>query len=228
MNMTRSASTNVESGLQSSGLSSPSIGDTEHWNDRYQSNGSETLSWYEPRPSTSLELLELVGITPAASVIDIGGGASTLVDHLLAAGHQDLAVLDLSTVALDIARSRLADPTAVTWIQANITTWQPSRRWNTWHDRAVLHFLVDDEARANYLAALRHSLTPGGAFVIGTFAEDGPTHCSALPVRRHSPDDLAELVGDVEIIEQRRVIHRTPGDADQPFNWIAGRLRRAE
>lgn len=218
--MTRTGSASV------AGLESPaSTGDTRHWNDRYRSIGTETLSWYEPRPMTSLELLDLVGITPAASVIDVGGGASTLVDHLLAAGHQDLAVLDLSTVALDIARSRLDDPSPVTWIHADVTTWQPSRQWDIWHDRAVLHFLVDDDARANYRTALRRALTPGRAFVIGTFAEDGPTHCSALPVRRHSPNDLANLLGDIEIIGQRRDIHRTPGDADQPFNWIAGRLR---
>ncbi len=223
--MTQTGTTSRGTGLPVSGRPAGSIGDTGHWNDRYQSTGAETLSWYEARPTTSLELLDRVGITPAASVLDVGGGASTLVDHLLGAGHQDLAVLDLSSVALDIARSRLDDPTAVTWIQADLTTWQPSRRWDIWHDRAVLHFLVDDEARANYRLALRHALTPGGAFVIGTFAEDGPTHCSALPVRRHSPDDLANLLGDVEIIERRRVIHHTPGGADQPFNWIAGRLR---
>lgn len=201
------------------------MGATAHWNDRYQTIGAQAVSWYEARPATSLELLEAAGMTSESSVIDVGGGASTLVDHLIAAGLDDVTVLDLSDAALEVARTRLGDPPAVTWIQADITTWQPTRRWNLWHDRAVLHFLIEDDARASYRDALRQALAPDGAFVIGTFAEDGPTQCSALPVRRHSPSDLAELLGDVEIVEQRRHIHHTPGDADQPFNWIAGRLR---
>jgi SAM-dependent methyltransferase len=198
---------------------------TDHWNDRYQTIGARAVSWYEARPSTSLELLEAVGMTSESSVIDVGGGASTLVDHLISAGLDDITVLDLSDAALGVARTRLGDPAAVTWIQADITTWQPTRTWDVWHDRAVLHFLIDDDERARYRDALRQALVPGGAFVIGTFAEDGPTQCSALPVRRHSPSDLAELLGDIEIVEQRRHTHHTPSGADQPFNWIAGRLR---
>jgi SAM-dependent methyltransferase len=198
---------------------------TAHWDDRYASIGAQALSWYEDRPTTSLELLDAVGISPSDSAIDVGGGSSSLVDHLLVAGHQDVSVLDLSTVALDVARSRLGDPTQVTWVQADITTWQPTRRWDIWHDRAVLHFLTTDDARDRYRNALHQALNPGGAFVIGAFAEDGPTECSALPVRRYSPDDLVGLFPDAEIIQQRRHIHRTPGSTDQPFNWIAGRLR---
>ena len=200
------------------------MGDPAHWNSRYESIGTQAVSWYEQRPSTSLELLDAIGVTSAESVIDVGGGASTLVDHLLAAGHGDLAVLDLSAVALAAARTRLGDPAQVTWQEADIVAWRPARRWDVWHDRAVLHFLTDDEGRTAYTAALHQALVPGGAFVIGTFAEDGPTECSALPVRRYSPGDLTQLLGDVEIVEQRRVVHRTPSGADQPFNWIAGRL----
>ena len=137
----------------------------------------------------------------------------------------DLTVLDLSVVALDTARRRLEDPAGVEWVEADLLTWQPTRTWDAWHDRAVLHFLTEDTDRVRYVEQLRTALRPGGAFVIGTFAEDGPTQCSALPVRRHSPRDLLELLGDVEVIEQRRHVHRTPGDADQAFNWVAGRLR---
>ena len=201
------------------------MADPAHWNDRYRSTGSQAVSWFEERPTASLELLTALGVGPAQSVIDVGGGASTLVDHLLREGHLDLTVLDLSAVALAAARDRLGDPGAVTWIEADLLTWQPTRRWDAWHDRAVLHFLVDDDDRASYRALLGRSLAPGGAFVIGTFAEDGPTHCSALPVRRYTPEDLVDLLGDIEIVEQRRHIHRTPSGADQPFNWIAGRLR---
>lgn len=203
------------------------MADAAHWNERYRSTGPREVSWYEERPTTSLELLAALGVGPAQSVIDVGGGASTLVDHLLRDGHHDLTVLDLSAIALATARARLGDPAAVTWIEADLLTWQPTRRWDVWHDRAVLHFLVDEADRAIYRALLDRSLEPGGAVVIGAFAEDGPTHCSALPVRRHSPEDLVELLGDIEVVEHRRHIHRTPGGADQPFNWIAGRLRPA-
>jgi SAM-dependent methyltransferase len=195
-----------------------------HWDDRYQTVGSQAVSWYEDRPTVSLELLDRVGITPAQSVIDVGAGASTLVDHLYAAGHRDLAVLDLSAVALSEARGRIDDPDTVRWIEADVTTWQADRCWDAWHDRAVLHFLTDDLARDRYRTVLRSALNPGGAFVIGTFAEDGPTRCSGLPVRRHSAEDLATFIQGAQVIEQRREIHRTPTGIDQPFNWIAGRL----
>lgn len=201
------------------------MADRAHWNDRYRSLGAEGVSWYEATPSVSLELLDALHVTPARSVIDVGGGASSLVDHLLDAGHTDLAVLDLSAAALDAARSRLGDAAAtVTWIEADLLTWHPGRQWDVWHDRAVLHFLTDERDRATYRAALHDSVGAGGLFVIGTFAEDGPTHCSGLPVRRHRAGDLADLLGDVEIVEHRRHVHHTPGGADQPFNWVAGRL----
>jgi SAM-dependent methyltransferase len=197
----------------------------EHWNDRYRSVGSTAVSWYEPTPTVSLELLDQLGVTAERSVIDVGGGASALVDHLLERGHTDLAVLDLSKIALDEARGRLVEPASMTWIEADVVAWDPPRQWDVWHDRAVLHFLIDDEDRATYVEVLRQAVTPGGAFVIGTFAEDGPTECSSLPVRRQSADELVELLGDVNVIERRRHVHHTPGGADQPFTWIAGRLR---
>lgn len=196
-----------------------------HWNDRYEAIGAQSVSWFEERPTVSLELLDKLGVEPSDSVIDIGGGASVLVDNLLGAGHHDVTVLDLSAAALATARERLGDPNDVDWLEQDLFTWRPQRRWDVWHDRAVLHFLVDDSDRARYVEQLRTALQPGGAFVIGTFAEDGPTECSAQPVRRHSPHDLTDLLGDINIVEQRRHVHRTPGGADQAFNWIAGRLR---
>jgi len=201
------------------------MGDPLHWDDRFRSIGADAVSWYEARPSTSLDLFAVLGVRPDHSVIDAGGGASKLVDHLLAAGHHAVTVLDISAVALDTARSRLSHPDGVTWIKADLLTWQPTRRWDVWHDRAVLHFLVDDADRATYLETLHRALTPGGAFVIATFADDGPSECSALPVRRYSRDDLRALLGDVEVVEERRHLHLTPSGAEQPFNWIAGRRR---
>ena len=202
-----------------------SMGRAAHWDRRYETIGSSSVSWFEDVPSVSLELFDELGVTARDSVIDIGGGASVLVDHLLERGHRDMAVLDLSSVALDEARSRLADPAGVQWIEQDLLSWEPPRRWAVWHDRAVLHFLVRDDDRASYLKLLRRTLEPGGAFVIGVFAEDGPTECSALQVRRSTLSELVEFVGDAEVIAEARRVHRTPGGIDQPFNWLAGRLR---
>ena len=196
-----------------------------HWDGRYRGGGPTAVSWYEAHVSVSLELISALGVGPDAAVLDVGGGASPLVDDLLARGHRDVAVLDVSAVGLDAARARLGDPAGVTWVVHDLLTWSPPRRWDVWHDRAVLHFLVDDGDRASYAALLRQALHPGGAVVIGTFAPDGPTHCSGLPVRRYAPADLGELLGEVDVVAERREVHRTPGGADQPFTWVAGRLR---
>jgi trans-aconitate methyltransferase len=184
------------------------------------------LSWFEETPTVSLHLFDELGVTPQDSVIDIGGGASRLVDHLLQRGHRDVTVLDVSSVALSDARRRLADPTDVEWISQDLLTWEPPRTWSVWHDRAVLHFLVDDQDRSSYVRLLRRTLIPGGAFVIGVFAEDGPTECSGLTVRRSTPRELVELIGDAEIVAELRHVHRTPSGIDQAFNWLAGRLHR--
>jgi SAM-dependent methyltransferase len=203
------------------------VGDPAHWDDRYRSVGSEAVSWYEGRPTASLETLAAIGVASAHSVIDVGGGASTLVDELLAAGHRDLTVLDLSAVAIDTARARVGDPSGVCWVEADILTWQPARQWDVWHDRAVLHFLVDDADRVAYRKALRGALAAGGRFVIATFAEDGPEQCSGLPVQRYTPDALASLLGaGFEVQVHRRDAHVTPAGAVQQFTWVAG--RRAE
>jgi Methyltransferase domain len=197
----------------------------DHWDDRYGTIGETSVSWFEETPTVSLMLLDELGVTPRESVVDIGGGASRLVDRLLERGHRDVAVLDISAVALREARHRLGEPGGVEWIERDLLSWEPPRRWSVWHDRAVLHFLVDDADRASYVGLLRHALEPGGAFVIGVFAEDGPMECSGLPVRRSTADELVDLVGDVEVVAQLRHVHRTPRGADQPFNWLAGRLR---
>lgn len=201
----------------------PVMADATHWDDRYETIGSTGVSWFEAEPTVSLALVDVLGISSHHSVIDIGGGASLLVDRLLARGHHDLAVLDVSAVALAEARRRTGEPDAVEWIEADLLTWVPSRRWNLWHDRAVAHFLTTDAQRAAYARALALAVEPGGAFVIGAFAPDGPTHCSGLAVRRQSFDDLAQLAGDATIVEERRHVHHTPGGGEQPFNWIAGR-----
>lgn len=203
------------------------VGGASHWDERYGSIGETSVSWFEATPAMSLRLLDELGVTAKDSVIDVGGGASRLVDHLVERGHRELAVLDVSAVALSEAQDRLGGTADVEWIEHDLLAWEPERRWSVWHDRAVLHFLLDDGDRSRYVSLMRRTLEPGGAFVIGVFAEDGPTECSALPVRRSSATELIDLVGgvgDVEIVAQLRHVHHTPGGADQPFNWLAGRF----
>jgi trans-aconitate methyltransferase len=203
------------------------MGRADHWDDRYRTIGDASVSWFEETPTVSLGLLDELGVTPQDSVVDIGGGASRLVDHLLERGHRDVAVLDVSAVALEEARERLGDPRGVEWIEHDLLAWEPPRHWSVWHDRAVLHFLVSDNERARYIDLLHGTLTPAGAFVLGVFAEDGPEECSGLRVRRSSAQELLDLVGDVDVVPQLRHVHRTPAGVDQPFNWLAGRLLRS-
>lgn len=201
---------------------------SEHWNERYESVGTTSVSWFEDIPEMSLDLLDAVDVESSDSVIDIGGGASRLVDHLLQRGHRRVGVLDVSAFALHEAMRRVTTAENVEWIESDLLRWEPQHRWSAWHDRAVLHFLTEDADSAAYSRLLRRALLPGGAFVIGVFAEDGPTRCSGLPVRRYSPEDLRQLVGqagELEIVAEKRHVHHTPSDAPQAFNWIAGRLK---
>jgi SAM-dependent methyltransferase len=191
-----------------------------HWDDRYRTVGAEQVSWFEAEPTASLELLDLAGVTPVTSVIDIGGGASRLAGALVDRGYADVTVLDISADALDQARGGLEHPGAVHWIVADLLTWVPERRWGVWHDRAVFHFLVDPADRATYRALLHHAVEPGGAVIIATFAEDGPTVCSGLPVQRYSADTLVEELGPgFTPVAHGRHGHATPGGTVQHFTW---------
>lgn len=197
--------------------------DARYWDQVYDRVGSDRVSWYQADAAISASLIAAAG--PVGSVVDIGGGASVLVDELLAAGVRDVTVLDLSPHALDVARRRLG-PRAerVRWLSQDVRTWRPDRRFDLWHDRAVFHFLTDPADRDAYRSVLREALDPDGYLVIGVFAVDGPTHCSGLPVSRYSPDTLAAQFADLDVVEARRVEHVTPGDTIQPFTWLL--LRR--
>jgi trans-aconitate methyltransferase len=195
---------------------------SEHWNGVYATRGVDERSWSEPEPATSLELLEVLGVTPRDSIIDIGAGESELVDYLRVRGFTDLSVLDLSSTALGATRERVGHDNVVT-IEADVTTWHPARHYDVWHDRAVLHFLSAPDAQ-RYAATLRDALSAGGAVVIGVFAPDGPESCSGLAVTRYGAEDLAALLGEeFRIVTERRVRHRTPWGTEQSFQWIAAR-----
>ncbi len=197
-----------------------------HWDAAY-ADGDTARSWYQPAARTSLELLAAATGHLPASVLDVGGGASTLVDGLLARGARDVTVLDVSATATALAAARLGAEAAhrVTWVTADLLDWQPARRYAAWHDRAVLHFLTEDDTRRDYARLLDAATGPGSVAVLGGFAPDGPQWCSGLPVRRAGAGELCELVGDGwTLVEQRAETHHTPSGGEQSFQWVA--LRR--
>jgi len=197
-----------------------------HWDRVYRDKADDTVSWFQARPRLSLDLIGAHAV-PAAAVIDIGGGASRLVDALLLEGYTDVTVLDLAASALEASIARLGPRSSrVHWITADITTWTPTRTYGVLHDRAVFHFLTEAADRAAYRRALDQGTRPGSLVVIATFAEDGPERCSGLPVRRYSPDSLAaELGPGYQLLGSAEEAHETPGGAVQAFQF--SQFRRA-
>lgn len=191
-----------------------------HWQDVYSRKSPLEVSWYQPEATTSLALIARTGLGPDAAIIDVGGGASTLVDSLLARGFHDITVLDLAGAALTASRARLGDRArTVTWLEGDITTMTlPLQAYDVWHDRAVFHFLTDPASREAWRQNLLRALRPGGFVVLATFADDGPEKCSGLPVQRYSESGLQAALGDeFRMRESRRETHRTPGGNEQRF-----------
>ncbi len=190
-----------------------------HWENVYATKESVSVSWYQPVPEKSLELIRSTDIALQDPILDVGGGASTLVDNLLDAGFQDISVLDIAAGAFKQAHARLgASANLVTWIEADVTEFEPSCSYAVWHDRAVFHFLTEAADRDRYLDTLRKALRPQGHFLLATFGAEGPTRCSGLEVQRYSVETLKALLEPeyrlcmVEIEE-----HRTPQGAFQEF-----------
>jgi hypothetical protein len=201
---------------------------SRHWDSSYAERGAHGVSWHQPRPSVALELIGAFGISRDAAVIDVGGGASLLVDGLIEQGFLDVTVLDVSEVALAETQRRLGDSASVELLHEDVLVWQPLRRYAVWHDRAVFHFLVASDERDAYLKTMRSALAVGSHVVLATFAPHGPETCSGLPVARYSASDLADLLGPpFELLDARREEHRTPQGAVQPFTWVAGRMSPA-
>lgn len=200
-----------------------------HWNQVYQSKAPDEVSWHQTSPTTSLQLIEASGISRDQSMIDVGGGASVLVDCLLDAGFQRPAVLDISMAALAHTRQRLGSRAdGVEWVVADVTEFIPSRQFALWHDRAVFHFLTDSDDRRKYVAALQRALSPEGHVIIGTFALDGPAKCSGLDVARYDARAIAaELGAGFQLREQRDETHVTPWNTEQRFSFFRfGRITR--
>ena len=198
-----------------------------HWENVYGTKGEREVSWFQQNPSISLDLIDATGVAKDASIIDVGGGASRLIDVLLDRGFAALTVLDLSEKALATTKARLGSKAAkVHWIVTDVTKWEPAETYDVWHDRAAFHFLTEPDDRAGYAERVRKAVRLGGHVIIGTFAPDGPERCSGLPVMRHDAISLGQMLGSsFELIESRPHDHQTPMGGIQRFQF--SRFRRA-
>ncbi len=197
----------------------------QHWDEVYRCKAPDSVSWYQPSPEPSLEALDRFHVPNTASLIDIGGGASSLVDCLIDRGWSDLSMLDIAGAALEVAKTRLG-PSAdrVRWEVADITGWVPDRTYDVWHDRAVFHFLTNAEHRDGYRRAMAGGVARNGLVVMAIFALDGPDRCSGLPVQRYEASGLlAEMGPGYQLLENWREQHTTPGGGKQAFNWCVFR-----
>mgnify|MGYP000969847214 CR=1 FL=1 len=197
------------------------------WDNLHRTRVATEMSWYQPLPATSLELIQASELTPQTPIVDVGSGASTLVDALLDRGFQDITLLDIADAAFAPTRARLgARAERITFVASDVTRWTPTRNYGLWHDRAVFHFLTDAGDRAAYKEVLRAALARGATAIVATFALDGPEKCSGLPIVRYSIDTLAaELRGVLRLREHRHELHRTPSGGTQSF--VFGAFSRA-
>lgn len=194
----------------------------EHWNQVYQTKAPDDVSWFQTRPALSLQLIAATGVRQDQSIIDVGGGASVLADFLLDAGFRKVAVLDIAAPALQHAKQRLgARSGQVEWFEADVTAFSAPNRFNLWHDRAVFHFMQDQDARRKYAETLKRTLTADGHVIIATFAVAGPLKCSGLAVARYdAPAICAELGREFRLIAQEDETHVTPWGTEQKFSYF--------
>ena len=192
----------------------------EHWEKVYKTKAPDAVSWLQEHATRSLEMIQSIGAASNAQIIDVGGGASTLVDDLLTSGFKHVSVLDLSASALEVVRDRLGPLNQnVTWITGDIRTVDlPAHTYDIWHDRAVFHFLTDPADRMAYVRQVIRAVKPGGHVIVATFAPDGPEQCSGLPVVRYDPNQLHSEFGPAfELLEHTSEEHKTPWGSVQHF-----------
>jgi len=198
-----------------------------HWDTVYRTKAPDAVSWYRPHLETSIELIQRVAPDPSASIIDVGGGESTLVDDLLAKGYRNVSVLDISPTAIEVARKRIGDlARSVTWIIGDITqAILPSQHYDVWHDRAVFHFLTTQEERAAYVQRVAESMKLGGHVIVATFGPEGPTQCSGLDVVRYDAQSLhAQFGRHFRLMESATELHQTPVGKTQQFLYCLCRV----
>ena len=191
----------------------------EHWEHIYSDKNSTEVSWYQQHPEISLELIKSTGVEKSARIIDIGGGASTLVDYLLSTGYENISVLDISRSAIEQAKQRLGEhESRIQWLEKDITAFVAQQKFDLWHDRAVFHFLTDAEDRLSYVKTISSSLCSGSHAIIATFNIDGPKKCSGLEIVRYSTESLSAVFSEnFQLVDTRTEEHRTPGGATQSF-----------
>jgi len=193
----------------------------KHWENVYQTKALTEVSWYQPIPQTSLNLLQQYTIPSDAKIIDIGGGDSFFVDHLLQLGYNNITVLDISEEAITKAKKRLLNNSEkVNWIVSDITDFKPNIKYDFWHDRAAFHFLTEEQDIASYLQAAKDGISDNGILAIGTFSESGPLKCSGIPIKQYSRSALeARFIPDFELLDSFTVDHKTPFDTVQNFTF---------
>jgi ubiquinone/menaquinone biosynthesis C-methylase UbiE len=202
--------------------------DKSHWEGVYRQKSANEVSWYQPHLKQSLLLMSEAELPTTAAIVDVGGGASTLVEDLLAQGFTDITVIDLATSALSQSQERLGDRAkSVRWLAGDATTeLLAAESVDLWHDRAVFHFLTSDAHRMAYVEQVERCVRPGKFVVLSTFAPDGPERCSGLPVARYSPDELADALGPAFVkLAEAREHHTSPSGAVQPFSYVLCRRR---
>lgn len=196
------------------------MNESRHWDQVYERRAPDQVGWYRPHLERSLALIEEARLPTDAAIIDVGGGTSTLVDDLLDRGYSRLTVLDISSKAITIARERLGSRASdVSWLLADIARIDlPPHEFDFWHDRAVFHFLRDEQSRSRYIASVRHALKPGGHVVVATFGPNGPERCSGLEVMRYSAEGIHAQFGRAfRKLASFTEIHQTPGGVEQEF-----------
>jgi SAM-dependent methyltransferase len=198
-----------------------------HWEQIYGTKAPEAVSWYRPHLEISLKLIERAAPDFSASIIDVGGGESTLVDDLLARGYKNVTVLDVSQTAIDVSRKRLGEASErVKWLVADITkTELAPHAYDVWHDRAVFHFLTAMDERTAYVRQVAHAVKPGGHVIVSTFGPEGPTKCSGLDVMRYDAESLHDQFGTrFHLVESSQELHQTPFGTTQQFLYCYCRV----
>jgi SAM-dependent methyltransferase len=196
------------------------MSNSQHWNEIYSTKSADNVGWYTPHLNTSLDWIRELGLKPDGAIIDVGGGASTLVDDLLGNGHNDITVLDLSRRAMELTQERLgARYDLVTWMQGDVTEAElPVGNYRLWHDRAVFHFLIRPQDRQRYRDVLLKALQPDGFVIVGAFSPDAPPQCSGLPVQRYTAESLSKFfAGDFELRRRQYEMHITPSGLEQSY-----------
>lgn len=203
------------------------IDEKHHWENVYETKAADAVSWYQPHLAKSLELILKAEANRAAQIIDVGGGESTLVDDLLAAGYRNVSVLDISEKAIDVCKDRLGEKSSsVTWHAANILQAElPEKFYAVWHDRAVFHFLTSEEQRIEYVRQVAQAVKTGGHVIVATFGPQGPEKCSGLTTMRYDADTLHDQFGTkFRLVESATELHNTPFGTTQQFLYCYCKL----